>query len=104
MTTNFNFERPGYVYTGNFNFGYGGAIYNILLGSNNFTSVWADPNANINNAKLYIGSSGTGASFSVIDLNNRIIIDSYTLITMGANEEFLDGEDIVDINVSTAGA
>lgn len=77
----------------------------ILSGQNkNFTSVWADTNANINTAKVYIGSSGPEAAFSVVDLNSRTLIDSYTIIDMGENDEFLDREDILDINVSTTGA
>lgn len=77
----------------------------ILAGSsNNFTSVWADPEANVKLAKLYVGSTGTGAAFSVVDLEHTLLIDSYTIDKEGSNDEKLEREDIVDINVSTTGA
>jgi hypothetical protein len=105
MALNFNFTEPGYVPSSNFNFGASVTTYNILAGQSKvFTSIWADPTANINNAKLYVGTSGSGAAFSIVDLGLKRLIDNYRIDYEGENKEFLDREDIVDINVSTAGA
>lgn len=80
-------------------------IYNVIPGSNkNFTSVWADSDANISNAKFYAASQGEGATFSVIDLGSHTLSDYYTLTFPGYNEEVLDDENIIDINVNTAGS
>jgi len=77
----------------------------ILAGtSKNFSSIWADPTANIETARMYIGSRGPGAAFSVVDLANGVLVDSYLIDKAGEHGEFLDSEDIVDINVSIAGA
>ena len=104
MATNFNFTDANYVPSNNFQFGYSYTVYTILAGrSKNFTSIWADPNANINTAKLYVGSAGPGAAFSVIDLEHKVLIDSYKIDKEGIHGELLDREDIVDINVNTAG-
>jgi hypothetical protein len=74
--------------------------YNILAGdSRNFTAVWADPNANIETASMYVGSAGSGASFSVVSLNSKSLTDSYLIDKKGDLNEFLDSEDITDINV-----
>jgi len=79
-------------------------IYNILSGSSsNYNSIWADSNANVNTGKFYVTTTGSGASFSVVDLQLTTLVDSYTLYTMGNNMEFLNGEDIVDINTSIVG-
>ena len=75
----------------------------ILAGrSKNFTSVWADPNANIETAQMYVGSRGTGAALSVVDLAHNVLIDSYLIDKQGDLGEFLDSEDIIDINVNDA--
>ena len=74
--------------------------YNILSGANkNFIAIWADPTANINTAKVYVATTGTDASFFVIDLENKTLYDSYTLTKVGGFNESLDREDIIDINV-----
>ena len=105
MATNFNFTESGYVPSNDFNFGFTLKVYKILAGSSrNFTSVWADPNANIETAKMYVGTAGPGAAFSVIDIGHTALVDSYTINKEGNYDETLDGEDIVDINVNTAGA
>ena len=78
--------------------------FKILAGtSRNFTSIWADPTANINTAKMYIGSVGSGAAFSVADLTTNTLSDSYLIDKKGDFNETLDSEDIIDINVNTAG-
>lgn len=104
MATNFNFTDANYIPSNNFQFGYSYTVYTILAGqSKNFTSIWADPDANINNAKMYVATTGSGAAFSVVDLEHKVLIDSYKIDHKGINEEFLDREDILDINVNTAG-
>ena len=101
MAHNFNFTESGYIpnsYDLDFNPGY--SMYNILSGANkNFIAIWADPTANINTAKVYVGTTGTNASFFVIDLENKALYDSYNLTKVGGFNESLDREDIVDINV-----
>lgn len=101
MPNNFNFTESGYIpnnYDFDFNAGY--FIYNILSDLNkNFVAIWADSTANLNTAKVYIGTSGTNASFFVVDLENKVLYDSYSLTKVGVFNESLDREDIVDINV-----
>ena len=101
MPNNFNFTESGYVPNDyNFDFSAGHFIYNILPGINkNFVGVWADTTANINTAKVYVGTTGTDASFFVINLESKTVYDLYTLTKIGRFNESLDREDIVDINV-----
>jgi hypothetical protein len=95
---NFNFDTPGYIPSYNFNFG--DARKNILAGiSSNFTSIWAEPDANIESSVMYVASAGTGAAFSVVDLSQQTLSDFYTITATGAAEEALEREDIEDINV-----
>jgi len=67
--------------------------------SNYFTSVWADENASLNCGHVYVGSSGAGAAFSKIDIKHRVLVDSYMIDKSGQSGDFLDEEDVVDINV-----
>ena len=101
MPNNFNFTESGYIPNSyNFDFNPGYFMYNILSGANkNFIAIWADPTANINTAKVYVGTTGTDSSFFVIDLENKVVCDSYNLIKVGGFNESLDREDIVDINM-----
>ena len=105
-STNFDFTEPGYDPSNyDLNFGYLIATLQILAGvSKNYSSIWADPTANIETARMYVGTRGIGAAFSVVDLAAGRLVDSYLIDKVGDNDEFLDSEDIVDINVSTAGA
>lgn len=74
--------------------------YSILAGSSRtFTAIWADLDANIETAKFYVGSAGSGASFSVVNLASKALTDSYLIDKKGDYNEFLDSEDITDINV-----
>lgn len=105
MSNDFDFTEAGYVYDSDFNFGFSVVTYKIIAGSaKNYTSIWADPTANIETAKMYVGTAGLGAAFSVIDLEHKVLIDSYTIDKEGQYDELLDSEDIVDINVNTSGA
>ena len=107
MSNIFNFNNDYRRNSGpyNFNFGVSGkSVYYLIAGKSlKFTSVWADVGANINKYKLYVGTFGDGASFSVIDLNKKVLIDNYLIDNNGNNGDFLDREDIVDINVSIEG-
>lgn len=104
MSNNFNFTEAGYTPDSyDFNFGavaVPSVIYNILPCTNkNFVAIWADPTANLDTAKVYVGTTGTNASFFVIDLESKVVYDSYNLTKVGGFNESLDREDIVDINV-----
>ena len=78
-------------------------IYYIFPGQNKeFIGVWADPTANLNTARVYVGTTGTSASFFVIDLENKVLCDLYSITEVGRFNELLDQEDIIDINVSSA--
>jgi hypothetical protein len=104
MANNFDFITIDYVPNNDFNFGKDFPIYRIIFGNSiNYTSIWADSNANLETAKLYIGTAGTGATFSIIDLKHKVLVDNYTIDNKGNNNKFLYGEDIVDINVSIIG-
>lgn len=105
---NFNFVESGYTPPSSYIFDFGATsitTVEILAGtSNNITSIWADPTANISTAKFYTGSTGTGSAFSVVDLQNKVLYDSYTISDGGQNDEPLEREDIKDINIVTSGA
>ena len=67
-------------------------IFNILAGTSNyFTSIW------VYDGKMYVASSD---AFSVINLETNALIDYYTQIDGGNNNEPLIGDDIVDINAN----
>lgn len=79
--------------------------YYVLSGSSsNYNSIWADPNANIESGRFYTATTGSGAALSVVDLSRNVVVDNYTIDHKGGGNEFLNDEDIVDINVSTAGS
>ncbi len=101
MPDNFNFTECGYIPDRyDFDFSSEHFIYNILSGINrNFVAIWADSTANLDTAKVYVGTTSTDASFFVIDLKNKVVCDSYNLTKVGGFDESLDREDIVDINV-----
>jgi hypothetical protein len=98
MTTNFNFVTGGYVPTSNFNFGVEAITsYSILVGtSNNFSAVWADPDAGLAGGKLYVANAN---GLSVINLADNSLYDAYTETRAGRGNETLNSNDIVDINV-----
>lgn len=83
-------------------FNFIGSYFEILGGrSNNFISVWADEQATRGTFKLYVASTGAGASLSVVDLYTKALVDNYTKIMAGAFNESLDAEDIADISVGS---
>jgi len=82
------------------NFYFGQGINYVLAGNSNFfTAVWADSDTGRNNGKLYVTSYGSGAAFSILDLNNKVLYDRYTLSTKGRSNESLEHEDIIDLNI-----
>ena len=102
--TDLNFELTGYVPSYDLNFGTSYVLLNILNGeSENFISIHADVNANINTAKVYIATSGEGAAFSIVDLSRQVLSDNYLIDDEGRFKEVLDREDIVDININISG-
>lgn len=98
MPNNFNFTESEYIPDSyDFNFSMGYFSYNILSGvGDNFVAIWADPTANLDTAKVYVGSP---VSFFVIDLEKKALYDIYTVSKKGSFGESLDQENIVDINV-----
>lgn len=98
----FDFTEANYISSNDFSFD--SYLYRVLSGtSSNYTSIWADSTANINTGRFYVASAGIGAALSIIDLQSKILVDSYKIDVMGNNMEFLDSENIVDINVSIVG-
>lgn len=98
MPNDFNFTESEYVPDSyDFNFSMEYFSYNILFGvGDNFVAIWADPTANLDTAKVYVGSS---ISFFVIDLEKKALYDTYTVSKKGSFGESLDQENLVDINV-----
>lgn len=83
-------------------FNFIGTYFRILGGeSNNFISVWADEHATRKKFKLYVASTGNGAALSIVDLYNKALVDNYTKTKIGASNESLDAESIVDINIGS---
>lgn len=82
-----------------------GITYGVLGGtSTEYSAVWADPTANIQSGNVYVGTTGSGAAFSVVNLEHNVLIDCYNSTTLsGSNKELLVSDYIEDINVSTLG-
>ena len=104
-TLHYNFKNATYSPpTGLVNFNFVGVLFNIIGGhSNNFVSIWADEHASRTSAKMYVASTGSGASLSIVDLSDKILVDNYTISVVGAFGESLDKEDISDINIGSRG-
>jgi len=64
--------------------------------SNNTVVVKADQYTNRTNGKIYVTSSGVGASLSILNLSNKSLFDSYTVLKAGRTNEVLTQEDIKD--------
>lgn len=79
-------------------FDFGSSSFNILAGNSNIiTSIWADPATSRSQGKVYIASYGDGASFSVVDLNLKLLHDRYTKTIKGRSDEVLEQEDVKDV-------
>lgn len=71
----------------------------VLEGTSNFISaIWAEATAGLNNGKVYVASTGTGAALSIIDLNTKTLYDRYTKDLKGRSNDKLIQEDIEDIS------
>lgn len=68
--------------------------------SNRFLTVDTDYTASMNSGNMYITSTGIGANFSVVDLYNKSVIDSYMVNRYGRYNCTLAQEDIVSISVN----
>ncbi len=69
----------------------------VLAGTNdNFTAIWADANTSLTSGQMYIASP---SALSVINITNKTLIDAYTTTIKGAANEYLQQEDVVDINI-----
>ena len=105
----FDFKRPLYTPPQSsedldFNFSAPFTQHNILAGTNNvFISIWADPDASLDNGKFYAASTGVGATLSVVDMNNQVLHDFYSQTSKGAHDEVLANNDIEDINIVMRG-
>ena len=75
--------------------------YTTLLGEKYtaLNTIYADLDSSRDNGKLYTTSSGNGAAFSIVDLDSKILYDSYTLTVKGRSGVTLEQEDIKDINI-----
>lgn len=81
-------------------FEFGKNSFQFLAGTSNImTAIWADLNAGREVGKVYITSYGEGAAFSIVNLNTKILYDSYTLTVKGRAGVTLEQEDIKDINI-----
>jgi hypothetical protein len=98
MSFDFDFTESGYIPSYDFDFSPGAVVYNILKGTLNFFSaVWADSDASLTNGKMYVASQGSGAAFNIVDLSVNSVVDYYTTTHVGAANEALEAEDIVDL-------
>lgn len=96
---NFNFTESGYTPSYDFDFS-PITTYTVLAGtSSTYVAIWADSDANISNSRMYVATAGTGAALSVIGLENKVLMDSYSTSNGGAFDEVLEQENIKDINV-----
>ena len=97
---NFDFSRLGYSPPVEYDFLFGWLTYYLLKGSsNNFTSIWADPRANISSGKMYISSSDT---FSIVNITNKTIYDYYTTTHSGIRNKALQSNDVIDLYIQGA--
>ena len=97
MANNFNFTEPGYAPT-SYDFLFGTIeTFSVLAGiNNNFVAIWAEADASLTSGKLYVSSP---SDFSILEMTNRTLVDAYSTTTKGAAGEYLQQEDVVDINI-----
>ena len=73
-------------------------VYTILAGiSADFTSIWAEPDANLTTARFQVGSRGSGAALSIINIPTNTLYDYYTTTVSGRANEALDSNKTVDL-------
>ena len=100
--TDFNFitARAVLPNVSEINFDFGSTLFNILAGSSNtITAIWADTCASRSCGKVYLASYGDGATFSVVDLNTKLLYDRYTTSIKGRANQVLKQNDPKDIVV-----
>lgn len=75
-------------------------IFNSDLPNNNYLTVTADIDANINSNNMYISTGHPNASFIVVDLSMKTITDEYTTTTHGRDGDALLQEDVISTGLS----
>jgi len=69
----------------------------VLAGTDdNFTAIWADANTSSTSGRLYVSSP---SAFSVLEMTDVTLVDAYSTTVKGAANEYLQQEDVVDINI-----
>lgn len=73
-------------------------VYTILAGTSiDFTSIWAEPDANLVTARFQVASRGTGAALSIINIPTNTVYDYYTTTVSGRAGEALDSNATLDL-------
>ena len=73
-------------------------VYLILAGvSTDFTSIWAEPDANLTTGRFQVGTRGTGAALSIINIPTNTLYDYYTTTVSGRAGEALDSNKTADL-------
>ena len=75
-------------------------VFTILAGTSvNFTSIWAEPIANISTGRFQVASRGTGAALSIINIPTNTLYDYYTTTASGRAGEALDSNNTLDLTM-----
>jgi hypothetical protein len=74
----------------------GGLDNEIYYTANNFTAIWADADTSISGGQMYVASP---SALSVINTASKTLVDIYSATVKGAANEYLQQEDVVDINI-----
>lgn len=75
-------------------------IFSNDLTNNNYLTVTADIDANINSNNMYISTGYPNASFIVVDLSMKVITDEYTTTIHGRDGDALLQEDVISTGLS----
>lgn len=79
------------------NLGYEFLDSTVLAGTDdNFTAIWVDADASLTAGRMYTASP---SALSVINITDKTLVDAYTTTRKGAANEYLQQEDVVDINI-----
>ena len=65
--------------------------------SENFISIWAEPDADISSGRFQVASRGTGAALSIININDNTLYDYYTTTVSGRANEALESNKTTDL-------
>ena len=66
--------------------------------SENFTSIWAEPDAGISSGRFQVASRGLGAALSIMNIDDNTLYDYYNTTTAsGRANEVLDSNKTVDL-------